>query len=170
MGKNKLSIFIRHIRNFLGKYMTTSFNSNAVTYPTISNLEYEPTVGCRIIECQFAGTSIELWDTSGNMGNRSGWLAIKENIDGIIMVYDAKVNTSSQEDDLLTWYNEFCKTVPEDRLLILAHTTSGDPTETFESTKTAHCFTTNIVHHTSFSRTNELLLQVEKFFQSILLG
>jgi len=149
--KDKLSICIlkQSLTFYTNKYQRTSL------------LEYEPTVACRIIECQFAGTSIELWDTSGNLEYRSGWPAIKDTAQGIIMVYDANLKISSQEDELLMWRDEFSNQVSENQLLILAHSKSGDPTET------PKCFQESIVHHTSFSRPNELLSQVETFIHSI---
>ena len=135
--------------------------------------EYEPTIGCRILEFNFADTCIELWDSSGNIEYRSCWPAIKENSQATIMVYDAHIsnenkNGNDQEEELVLWRDEFCDQMSEEKVLILAHSKNKDPTESFENDTTPQCFRDGIVHHTSFSHGKDLLFQLETFLQQSL--
>jgi GTPase SAR1 family protein len=111
---------------------------------------------------------IELWDCSGNIEYRSCWPAFKEDANAVILVYDPMMKTDEHRDEeLLLWRNEFCNLVNEEKLLILAHSQTGNPEETFKNTTAPNCLEEFIIHHTSFSCAENLKLQIKDFFRSL---
>ncbi|KAE9421517.1 hypothetical protein Angca_004788, partial [Angiostrongylus cantonensis] len=75
--------------------------------------EYRPTKGVRIVEfesheldirAQRIEVDVELWDCSGDTRYRDCWPAIREGIEGVILVANPDENKG---EDLKIWYQEF---------------------------------------------------------------
>ncbi|XGW30717.1 hypothetical protein V3C99_009576 [Haemonchus contortus] len=75
--------------------------------------EYRPTKGVRIVEFesheldirrQRIEVDVELWDCSGDLKYRDCWPAIRDGIEGVILVANPDENTG---EDLKIWYDEF---------------------------------------------------------------
>ncbi|WKY03984.1 hypothetical protein Q1695_005177 [Nippostrongylus brasiliensis] len=90
--------------------------------------DYRPTKGVRIVEFesheleinqQRIEVDVELWDCSGDLKYRDCWPAIKDGIEGVILVANPDENKG---DDLRIWYDEFIATSaidPENVLVVL---------------------------------------------------
>ncbi|KAK6747666.1 hypothetical protein RB195_000704 [Necator americanus] len=90
--------------------------------------EYRPTKGVRIVEFesheleinqQRVEVDVELWDCSGDLRYRDCWPAIRDGIEGVILVANPDENKG---EDLNLWCREFIaksKMNPENVLVVL---------------------------------------------------
>uniref|UniRef100_A0A915D912 Intraflagellar transport protein 22 homolog n=1 Tax=Ditylenchus dipsaci TaxID=166011 RepID=A0A915D912_9BILA len=92
---------------------TSIANYLADSDDSISNKEYRPTQGVRIVEFESnqlelegerVNAEVELWDCSGDRRFETCWPAIRHHSNGAIFVCNPEEHNGS---DLLIWYNEF---------------------------------------------------------------
>ncbi|CAI4227160.1 unnamed protein product [Auanema sp. JU1783] len=94
-----------------GKSAISTYLAEAIDSESLG--EYRPTKGVRIVEFesneldirgQRAEVDVELWDCSGDVRYRDCWPALKDGVEGVILVADPDVDKG---EDLLIWYEEF---------------------------------------------------------------
>jgi len=145
-----------------------------------SSAQYEATSGCRILEFDSSnGTSVELWDVSGDQQYESCWPAICQGIDkrgspdsevpvdGVILVYNPEFPTHDTEVGL--WYDAFVKNcnLPDSKCLVFTH--RADPKGGFRSRpppKLEGC----VVHNTTYTSTLEIREHFDNFLSSAVGG
>lgn len=64
-----------------------------------------PTIGVRILECERAGRSVELWDVSGDQAFEGTWPAVQKDADGVLLVFDPE--GAGQARELELWHEWF---------------------------------------------------------------
>lgn len=64
-----------------------------------------PTVGVRILECERAGRSVELWDVSGDQAYEGTWPAVQKDADGVLLLFDPEAEGQAREIEL--WHEWF---------------------------------------------------------------
>ncbi|XP_012059272.1 PREDICTED: intraflagellar transport protein 22 homolog [Atta cephalotes] len=93
-----------------GKTTIANFLAEATEIP----YDYRPTQGVRILEFEIndievnnerISRDLELWDCSGNHKFKNCWSAIRKDVDGVILVYNAKMQDSSRK--LKEYYDYF---------------------------------------------------------------
>ncbi|XP_018392326.1 PREDICTED: intraflagellar transport protein 22 homolog [Cyphomyrmex costatus] len=93
-----------------GKTTIANFLAEATEIP----FDYHPTQGVRILEFEIndievnnehISKDLELWDCSGNYKFKNCWPAIRKDVDGVILVYSAKMQDSSRK--LKEYYDYF---------------------------------------------------------------
>ena len=137
--------------------------------------QYEPTAGCRILEFESSnGTSVELWDVSGDQQYEGCWPAIcqgidstgmdsESQVDGVVLVFNPELPTHDTEVGL--WYDSFVKNtnLPDSKCLVFVHRV--DPKGGFRSRpppKLEGC----IVHNTTFNSSMEIREHFENFLDT----
>ena len=94
---------------------------------------YKPTAAVRILEFenklnvnnQSVKADIELWDTSGDHRYESCWPAIRQDVNGVIFVYDPANNAHSHELDVLFSYFVEQSGLKETNCFVFSNSPSG---------------------------------------------
>lgn len=100
--------------------------------------DYHPTQGCRIVEFDRdkltitdakrkttstnTKVSVELWDVSGDAKFSSGWPAIKQDVDGVLLVFSP--DEKGHDRELENFFKSFVTDLnlkPETQCMIFAH-------------------------------------------------
>eukprot|EP00615_Pteridomonas_danica_P009275 CAMPEP_0114363556 /NCGR_PEP_ID=MMETSP0101-20121206/26689_1 /TAXON_ID=38822 ORGANISM="Pteridomonas danica, Strain PT" /NCGR_SAMPLE_ID=MMETSP0101 /ASSEMBLY_ACC=CAM_ASM_000211 /LENGTH=197 /DNA_ID=CAMNT_0001510325 /DNA_START=18 /DNA_END=611 /DNA_ORIENTATION=- len=114
----------------ISNYLAGQTNNDSLEAPAT----YNETKGVRILECERnlhgRGTkSLEIWDVSGNSSFESGWPAIMQHADGVILVYNP--DKAGNDIEIGDWFDEFVKnnsriSDPVEQCLAFAHHSQTD--------------------------------------------
>ena len=105
-----------------------------------NNSEYIPTQGVRILESEknvdrSKKVSVELWDTSGDQSFERCWPAIKQDADGVILVYNPNSNRNEQVSLWYEWFVSNNKGIKPENVLVLVHEYTNSTSSTISSVK-----------------------------------
>ena len=125
MIQKKLKIITVGPRESGKTIVTNSVCNSSQTHIGNSDKQYNPTVGCRILEYEANNgrTAVELWDCSGDQRYEHCWAAFVQGkhgveaqyqrsgrlkhdaVDGVILMYNA--NEPTQANEVILWYEHF---------------------------------------------------------------
>ncbi|CAI5449097.1 unnamed protein product [Caenorhabditis angaria] len=138
------------LATFLGEYMGDEIRDEENRINRKMELEftdiYRPTKGVRIVEFEsheflskddkeahenehgrIMDVEIQLWDVSGDRKYEDCWPAIKENVNGVILVANPEEHSGK---DLLIWYQEFVEKERLDQKMVMVLLNEQGPKKT----------------------------------------